>query len=186
MKMNKKAAMELTMGTMVTIVLLVMVLILGGYFVQKIFFSASGSLDAIDESVKGEINKLFSEDTNKKIIIYPPSRTTSFKKGDGGIGFALSMRNTGTEAATFTYSVAAIETDCPSSLTVTQADGFLGLGKTGSVQIGPGDVMADPTPITFNIPETAPPCSVKYGITMQKDGQAYGSSVDVILTVESN
>jgi hypothetical protein len=183
---NKKAAMELTMGTMVTIVLLVMVLILGGYFVQKIFFSASGSIDAIDESVKSEINKLFSEDTNKKIIIYPPSRTIPLNKGDRGEGFALSIRNVGTAPDTFTYEVAAIETDCPESLSVTQADGFLGLGKSGSVQIAAGSIMENPTLITFNIPETAPPCSIKYGITMQKGGQLYGSSVDVVVNIEAD
>lgn len=183
---NKKAAMELTMGTMVTIVLLVMVLILGGYFVQKIFFSAGESLDAIDQSVKSEINKLFSEDTNKKIIIYPASRRLTLNKGERGQGFALSIRNTGTEADTFTYTVEAQETDCPTSLSVSQADGFLGLGKTGTVQIPAGDIMTNPTLVTFNIPETAPPCSIKYSVTMQKGGQLYGSSVDVILNIESD
>jgi len=183
---NKKAAMELTMGTMVTMVLLIAALIFGGVLVQKIFFSASTSLDSIDESVKSEISKLFSEDTNKKIIIYPPSRTITLKKGDRGKGFALSIRNTGTQADTFTYTIKAIETDCPSSLSVEQADSFLGLGKTGSVQISAGDIMESPTLVTFNIPETAPPCSIKYSVIMKKGSELYGSSVDVILNIESD
>lgn len=183
---NKKAAMELTMGTMVTIVLLVMVLILGGYFVNKIFFSATGSIDQIDIAVKNEINKLFSQDESRTIVIFPSSRQISLEKGQQGSGFAFSIRNTGTEAATFTYDIKATETSCPSSLTTTQADSFIALGKTGTAQISAGSIMENPKLVTFSVPETAPPCLVAYTITMQKGGQLYGSSVDVQVTIESD
>ena len=79
---NKKAAMELTMGTMVTIVLLVMVLILGGYFVNKIFFSATSSVDQIDAQVRDQINKLFAEDNTRKVVIFPSTRKIILSKGE--------------------------------------------------------------------------------------------------------
>ncbi len=190
MMKNRKAAMELTMGTMVTIVLLVMVLILGGYFVNKIFFSATRSIDQIDAQVTDQINKLFAEDNTRKLVVYPSTRKISLSKGAQGDGFAFSIRNTGTEAATFTYNIQASETSCPSSLTIEQADTFIATGKeataTRPIQIPAGEIMESPQLVTFNVPEGAPPCSISYLITMQKAGQAYGSSVGVVVTIESD
>lgn len=184
--MRKKAAMELTMGTMVTIVLLVMVLILGGYFVNRIFLSATGSVDAIDAQVKDEINKLFAEDDTRKIVLFPGSRKITLEKGQKGSGFAFSIRNVGIEADTFTYSIKAVETSCPNSLSVAQADTFLKIGRQGTILIAPGSMMENPKLVTFEIPETAPPCSVSYTITMNKGGQIYGASVDIIMNIESD
>ncbi len=56
---NKKAAMEMSMGTIVTIVLLVSVLILGLIFVRNIMCSGIAISDDITDSVKGEITSLF-------------------------------------------------------------------------------------------------------------------------------
>lgn len=177
--------MELTMGTMVTMVLLVAVLILGGFLVNKIFFGATESVDQINTQVRSEISKLFSEDSNRKIIIYPQSRLVELKKGSRGTGFAFAIRNVGTSADTFTYTVSAVETDCQ-ALSVAQADGFIGLGKSRSVQIGPGEVMADPELVTFNIPDSAPPCSVRYNIDLTNSQGVYGSSVGVNVAILSN
>jgi len=182
---RKKAAMELTMGTMVTIVLLVMVLILGGYFVNQIFFSARGSVDQIDTAVKNEINKLFAEDETQKVVFYPSSRRIELEKGVVGQGFAFAIRNTGTEADTFTYNLEAQETDCPNSLSATAADGYLALGRTGTIQIPAGNIMENPRLVTFNIPDTAPPCTIKYILTMQKGGQLYGSTLDFDVAIKS-
>ena len=73
-KTNKKAAMEMTIGTMVTIVLLVAVLVMILFFITRITESGIGAIDGIDSAVKTEIDKLFSKDSSKKIIIYPESR----------------------------------------------------------------------------------------------------------------
>lgn len=178
--------MELTMGTMVTMVLLVAVLILGGYLVNRIFTSGLESVDAIDSQVKNEINKLFAEDDSRKIIIYPASRRVGLEKGVDGNGFAFSIRNTGTDSSTFTYSIEATETDCPDSLSIAAANSLIGLGKTGSVTIPAGSIMDNPKLVTFNIPDTTPPCSISYSINIDKGGQAYISSVDVIVSIESN
>ncbi len=187
---NKNAAMELTMGTMVTIVLLVMVLILGGYFVNKIFFSATGSIDQIDTAVKSEINKLFSEDNTRKIVIFPSSRQISLEKGQQGSGFAFSIRNLGETVGVFTYNIKAVETSCPNSLTTTQADSFIATGRertsANPITIPSGSIMDLPQLVTFSIPGTAPPCTISYSVNIQKDGQVYTSPVEVIVTIESD
>ena len=180
---NKRAAMEMSVGTIVTIVLLMGVLVLGVFLIQKIFSSATGAVDVIDQEIKSEISKLFSTDESKKIVIYPSSRKITIKKGEQGLGFAFSIRNVDDEEATFSYSVEASETDCE-SLNVEEASSYLALGKSGDIQIAAGSIMENPKLVTFNIPETAPPCSVSYSITLTKEGEVYGSSVDVILNIK--
>ncbi len=180
---SRKGAMELTMGTMVTIVLLVMVLILGGYFVNKIFFSAGTSIDNIDQLVKNEISKMFSEDNSRKIVIYPETRKISIKKGTEGNGFGLSIRNVGNEPAKFGYEIESVEIGEGCPMTLSQADSLLFGGSRSDIQIGAGDKMTDPVLIEFNIPETTPPCKIRYSITMTKGTEPYGSSVDIIITI---
>jgi len=50
---NRRAAMEMSVGTIVTIVLLMTVLILGLVLVRTIFSSAKYNVDVIDEKIRG-------------------------------------------------------------------------------------------------------------------------------------
>src|SRR3989344_4313299 len=107
-KLNKKAAMEMSVGTIVTIVLLMGVLVLGGILIQKIYYSSIENINNIDQSVKNEINKLFNQDSTKKVIVYPSTRLISIEKGNQEpLGFAFSIRNVDSEDGLFKYSVTA-------------------------------------------------------------------------------
>ena len=55
---NKKAAMEMSVGTIVTIVLLMTVLILGLVMIRTIFKGSIENINSVDQSVKNEINKI--------------------------------------------------------------------------------------------------------------------------------
>ena len=57
--MKKKAAMELSIGTVVIIVIAITMLILGIVFVRSVMCSAVGLTGEINDRVKGEINDLF-------------------------------------------------------------------------------------------------------------------------------
>ena len=103
---EKRGAMEMSMGTLVTIVLLMTALILGLVMVRTIFFSATDNINQIDQAVKNEITKLFSEDNNKKVVIYPSGRQITIKKGnDIDLGFAFSIRNIDVTSGSFHYDV---------------------------------------------------------------------------------
>lgn len=181
---NKRAAMEMSVGTIVTIVLLMTVLILGLVLVRSIFFSATTSIEGIDRAVKDEINKLFSEDNTKKIVIIPATREIVLEKGQDSRGFGFSIRNTGSEADRFSYDIKAVETSC--GLRLPEAEGFIALGRQGNnIQISAGSVMEDPVFVRFNIPDEAPPCQIRYSITVEKGTQLYGSSVGVDVKIES-
>jgi len=57
--MNKKAALELSVGTIVIIVIAITMLILGIVFVRSVMCGAIGLTGDMNNRVKGEINKLF-------------------------------------------------------------------------------------------------------------------------------
>lgn len=181
---HKKAAMEMSVGTIVTIVLLMAVLILGLTLVRTIFSSATENIGAVDEAVKSQIRDLFSEDSAKKIVILPSSREFSVKKGDTG-GFAFSIRNSGLDpVSTFSYEVRVVEVAHTCSLSISQADGLLILGRSGSLQIPSGDTLESPVHVNFRIPEEAPLCDINYGVDVKKDGTLYTPTITVKLEIK--
>jgi hypothetical protein len=180
---NKRAAMEMSVGTIVTIVLLMTVLILGLVLVRSIFTSSTTSVDEIDKAVKDEIQKLFSEDSSKKLVIYPGTRKIEIKKGETGKGFALSIRNVGNEEGKFSYEIAAQQTNC--DIRLTEADSLFSYNqKRGNLVIPAGNIMESPILVAFNIPENIPPCDIVYSISLKEGAETYGAPVDVYLTIK--
>ena len=164
---SKKAAMEMSVGTIVTIVLLMSVLVLGIFLVQKVFRSGTNAIDSIDNQVQSEISKLFAEE-DLRLVVYPPARDITIKKGDDPKGFAFSVKNKDVESADFTYEVFAEPTfdftgRCGSTFSESKANSYL-LTNTGSFSLGPGSSMGLPELIKFLIPESAAPCTIPYKI----------------------
>ena len=183
MTLNKKAAMEMSVGTIVTIVLLMTVLILGLVLVRTIFSGAIENIEGIDQAVKSEIEKLFSENENKKIIVYPPTREITIKKGEDSRGFGLSIRNIGEEDK-FSYDITAQEVSC--NMRLPEAENLISLNRQrNNIIIPAGSFMENPIFVKFNIPETTPPCQISYTVNIKKGTQAYGASTDVYLTIKS-
>ena len=59
--------MEMSVGTIVTIVLLMSVLVLGIILIKNIFYGGIKIVDMTNEQLENEINKLFGED--KKLVL---------------------------------------------------------------------------------------------------------------------
>jgi len=185
---SRKAQMQMSIGTIVTIVLLMTVLILGLVLVRTIFGGAIDNVNDIDQAVKSEITKLFSEDDSRKVVVYPSTRLVKIKKGDESLpGFAFSIRNVETTTGEFTYNVFVndpnIRQKC--NINVQEAESWIKAGKSGSINIPPGSVVVDPEFVRFLIPDNAPPCLIRYGINVEKDNQQYGNTINVDLKVES-
>jgi len=182
MRSSKKAQMQMSVGTIVTIVLLMTVLILGLVLVRTIFKGATSNIDSIDQAVKAEINKLFAEDNNRKIVVYPPTREISIKKGDEG-GFGFSIRNLDQEDGSFSYEVKAVETSC--GLSLSKADDLIILGKSSSgINVKSGSITDDGLLVKFKISENVPLCNIRYSIDVEKDGIQYGNTITVDLNVD--
>lgn len=188
---NKKAAMEMSVGTVVTIVLLMSVLILGLVLVRTIFTGAKENIEGIDQNVKNEINKLFSDDSSKKIVVYPSTRFVRIKKGTESQGFGFSIRNVGESEGTFSYEIGVAlktsgKTDSSCDMSENGANNLITLGKEGSnIKIPAGNIMEQPIFVRFNIPENAPPCQIRYNLQLYKNNAAYESPVSIDLEIKS-
>ena len=180
----------MSVGTIVTIVLLMTVLILGLVMVRTIFRSSTENINAIDTAVKSEINKLFSEDNTRKVVIYPATRTITIKKGETA-GFGFAIRNTETssveEEATpeFSYTVAASGTNT-CGMDEDDANKLIIFGASGEgIPIASGDSnVENAILVTYEIPESVPLCKIRYILNIEKDGVTYlpgGVSVDLTI-----
>jgi len=155
--------MEMSVGTIVTIVLLMAVLVLGLVLVRTIFTGATENIEAIDEAIKSQISTLFSEDNAKKVVILPASREFSIKKGESG-GFAFSIRNTGSDTKTFNYDVKVLEVARTCRMSVQDADRLLILGRSGAVTLPSLEVLEHPIHVNFRVPDDASKCDINYAL----------------------
>jgi uncharacterized membrane protein len=158
------------------------VLVMGLVMVRSIFKGSTENINVIDQKVKDQINKLFSEDELKQVIVYP-SNYIQLNKGKSA-GFGLSIRNVESQGDTFSYSIASQSTSC--GVSTDAADDLISLGKTGTnIKIAPGTIMQDPIYVRFDIPENFPPCQIRYNIDIKKSGVTYASTVQVDVEVLS-
>lgn len=168
---NKTAAMEMSVGTIVTIVLLMSTLVLGLVLIRNITKSSTENINSIDQKVKDQISKMFSEDDLSKVVIYP-SRNIKIKKGDSESGFGLSIRNVDSSTGVFSYVITYDSSNC--GITKANAEALIVLRRTQSnIQLGGGDVMSQPILVVFDIPETANPCLIGYTLTVKKGAAPY-------------
>lgn len=180
---SKKAAMEMSVGTIVTIVLLMTVLILGLGLVRNIFGTSSNAIDQVDSSVQNQLQQLFSEDTSKRVAIYPVERTLKMKQGDSG-GFGLSIKNIEQTPGLFSYEVMATEIGSRCQMTLAQADQLIIIGKADQgIQLASGASLESPIIVKFEISDNTPLCTIRYSINLKKDGAVYGSTnyVDLVI-----
>lgn len=174
---NKKAAMEMSVGTIVTIVLLVTVLILGIVLVKNIFTSAKGAIDLTDEQLRNEINKLFGEDT--EIAIYPGTRFIEIKQTDtDGVGFGI--KNLGAEEDSYAYSVRATPGGkCPANFDSNNALNLISIGSSeeGINMESGGSIYRK---VLFEIPVGTPLCTIRYSIDItSENGRSFGDFFDL-------
>jgi len=181
---SRRAAMEMTVGTMVTIVLLVTVLILGLVLVRTIFRSGTDAINDVDSAVQDEIRKLFA-DEGKTLVIYPSARQITMKAGDDPGGFAFSVRNNDVEERDFTYTVGAEPSfefsKCGVTFTESRANSWL-LTNSGSFPLGPGQDLPLAELVLFAIPETSPPCTIPYRLDIE--GAEYPLGTTVFVTIK--
>lgn len=172
----------MSVGTIVTIVLLMAVLVLGIFLVQRIFKSATGAVDAVDSEVQSEIIKLFAEE-GKPLAIYPTSRQITLKKDDDPKGFAFSVKNQEVESQAFTYTIKADPafdfSKCGSNFKEAQANNWLVI-DSGSFNLGPSATLELPELILFSIPTTAPECTIPYIIDIEP-GENYDGKIYVTI-----
>ena len=182
---QKKAAIELSISTVVIIVLAMTMLILGLVLVRSIFTGATDSVKSIDRGVKNEINKLFSEDNTKILVLIPDSKLIRLKQGSFGEGFAISIRNTGSGSGVekFGYKVSLADSDlqtkCGTSNNPIEGpaawakiDAGRELNALNGISLNRGNAMDDPVHVRFTVSDTSPICLFRLKVEITKDTQA--------------
>lgn len=173
---NRSGQMEMSVGTIVTIVLLVSVLILGIVLIKNIFSSAKSVVDLTDQQLRSEINKLFSEDS--KISIYPSTRLVEIKQSAiDGVGIGIKNLLTGASGnKKFSYTVAVSDPNLQSKCGVNEqtANGWITTGAAEEdIPIPSGDFSTQK--VLFEIPTGAPLCTIRYRVNVEADGAAYAT-----------
>jgi len=88
---NKKAAFEMSVTTMIVIVLSVVFLILALAFIRNIFGSATDSINVINDQVMDQLRSLFTNE-NQKVLIKLPDSTAKIRAGSANFGIAVAAR----------------------------------------------------------------------------------------------
>jgi hypothetical protein len=177
MKMkNKKAAMEMSVGTIVTIVLLMSVLVLGIFLVQRIFGVSQGAVDLTEQQLNAELGKLFSDGEDAKLVIYPTSKLITVKSGErDSMGMGIkNVASTVDSSTTFSYKTETKGNDC--GLSDEQIYDWIRLGREDSnIPIPPGEFESGR--IDFRIPEGTPDCLARFRVTVYRDNTPYTSEL---------
>lgn len=181
---NIRGQMEMSVGTIVTIVLLVTLLILGVVLIKNIFTSAKGVVDLTDQQLRSQISQLFSSED--QITIYPGTRLIEIKQeSTDGVGIGIKNLLTGT-AGTMTFSYQVKSTDVSNcGVTNAVADSWIIVGKSESnIAIASGDLAS--RKVLFNIPVGTPLCTARYSVTVTtSDGKVYGHGDYFDVTIQA-
>lgn len=89
---NKKAAFEMSMSTIIIIVLSVVFLILGLVLLRSIFGTATSSLQITDDKLKTQLATLFA-DENSPTFIKPEDGILKIRSGTANFVFVLGGRS---------------------------------------------------------------------------------------------
>ena len=90
--MKKRGAMELSMSTVVVLVLAMTMLILGLVLVRSIFSGATSSVDQINEKVKGEISGLFVDESSKIVMNLGSDRVAKVEANTDNFGISFAAK----------------------------------------------------------------------------------------------
>lgn len=171
---NKKGAFEMSITTVVIIVIAMTFLILGLILVRNIFSGATDATDLINENVKSQINQLFN-DQDTKSVIYLADNSALVEKGET-YNVGLGIRNVGrggSGSSEFSYEIKAVEVESGCDITLDEADSFIISGRTG----GPWEILAGDDPLErvakVRVADDAPLCVVTYDLIVKENGETY-------------
>lgn len=183
---SKIGAIEMSIGTIVVVVLAMSMLILGLVLIKSIFKGTTSIADMTTAQLKNQVATLFGED--KKLVIYPDSGQVEIKQGATD-GFGIGIKNliTGSsDPVKFSYEVSVRDDDLQRKCDIgeVEAKNYISTGRTDSgMVIAPGDLVA--AKILLTIPSNAPMCTIRYRIDTFTDGNKPYASEYMAVTIVS-
>jgi hypothetical protein len=175
-KRNKKAAIELSVNTIVVIVLAMSMLILGLVLVKNIFSGATDITKMTNEQVKNQVSQLFGDD--RKLVVYPDSRQVEIKQGQAG-GFGIGIKNLRSGSSTdtkFSYEVVASDPDLQKKCGVSQKEieSLMTTGRSESgLPLASGEIVT--MKVLFTTDVGTPLCTVRFRVNVKVNNENYAS-----------
>lgn len=183
MQRNKRGAMEMSIGTIVTVVLSMALLIGGIMLVTNITDSSNNIVGMTNKQVEDQVNQLFGDDS--KVVVVPTTKSVEIKLGnDGGFAFGIKNLLTGTVGtnAKFGYEVVVSDSgNC--GVDESEISSWIILGKSDdNIGISQGDSYS--SKVVLNVPKGSPLCT--FGLRLNvfyDDNKPYQTDNIVVRTI---
>ena len=169
---GKKAAIELSMTTIVVVVLSLTLLIMGFILVRSIMCGAIGLTGQIKDKAEKQINDFFETSSNDVYCIGQGDPV----KVSPGINFVYCGFNSKT-GGTYNFEIREV-TPLSSTISVADAKRIRLADKQEKVSVRPDEREAR-TIVTLEIPEDSPEGVVKVTLEMNKEGSNQKSTINV-------
>lgn len=176
---KKKGAIELSMTTVVVIVLSMTMLALGLTLVRTLFTGATYTASSLNNQVQDQLNKIFQSETTTAAIVSEQGLLGPARGEDSCVWWAVVADTAGTYAYEFTIT----PNECADAtkgyrLTQTNIKSWFLTSMTGNVNLAANE--KGQYCLRFNVPTNAPSCLFSVDLLVKKDGVNYGSSrVDI-------
>ncbi len=166
---NKKAAFEMSMTTIIVIVMAVVMLILGLVFIRTIMCGAMNIATTTLEGAQSEINKLFGEERGEEVTcigVRTPIDIIPENYNIIGCGFQPKVQTT----YTYSFTITSAKDISGQNIDTT---GWITESLTGTKSVGPGTTEY----ATFAIrpPDNAPEGMIVIEVEVKKGGQTIAS-----------
>jgi hypothetical protein len=181
---GKKGAVELSISTIVIVVLAMSMLILGLLLIKGIFSGATYNVNKMNDKVKDEINKLFVED--KRVVLYLDNNGADVKQGQV-YGIAWGLQN---KIATQKFYWEVVVNDDGTrdkcGVTTLQTEKWISTGGSGSADVASGRNYYDL--ILFNIPADSVSdisrCIVRFQLVVKKEDKSVYETIPFNVVVK--
>lgn len=162
---NKKAAIELSIGTIVVVVLAMTMLILGLVLVRTIFSGTTESVNTLSDKVRGEITGLFAEEGNKIAIRLGADKIAKVKAGTENFAVAFGGQTAEGElvndrgTTNLWYRLELTNDACPNFANYVLDHTFGGNKFSEFKQFEDTDAQNGYSRLVFNIPDGTRECT---------------------------
>lgn len=160
----KKGAIELSIGTIVVVVLAMTMLILGVVFVRNIMCGAIGLTGDINNQVRGEINKLFGATGDEVVCVGSGEQAVTLLPGKTNIIYCAVNAQ---KSATYNFELNKI------SATVSTEEklrSWISGEDSLSIDVAPGDKLPKKV-LRLTIPNNAPEESIVITFKIKKGNE---------------
>ena len=185
----KRAAMELSMSTIVILVLAMTMLILGLVLVRSIFTGATGSVNQINEKVKGEISGLFVDESSKIIINLGSDRVAKIPANTDNFGISFGAKTVDGSAVIpkrMKYKLTLDDTareNCVSELGRKATEELFQQSIGTNIEFDEFEGDAAFTIVQVSIPEATPLCTQKVFVDVTDNNAPVGRSTFIVEVV---